>query len=89
MSREYQAFVSDVHADIAADFSASPVGRHVEVEITDRVAVYLFVGDDNVQIQTLDIPDAWERRMPTDATIRRYIHRYAQIGRAPITEISS
>lgn len=92
MSREYQQLLDSVHEDITRKFVAAetPAERHVECRIDDMIYVYLYVDGVHIQTQHVDIPDRWmDRGWPTDATVRRHIRRYADIGRARITTLKA
>lgn len=92
MSQKWQDFVDHYHRSLARDFSAPGghvPGRRVHVQVAEKIYVYLYRGDTPVQTQTVAIPERWWHRWPTDATLRRYVHRHATIGSAPITEVMS
>jgi hypothetical protein len=91
MSREFYATVQQIHAANASQFAANQDGksRRVECRITDRIYVYLYEDGTHIQTQHVDIPEAWWGNWPSGATVRRYVHRMADIGSIPITSLES
>jgi hypothetical protein len=92
MSREFYAAMESYHAANAKQFAANDdgVSRHVECRIDDMIYVYLIEDGVHIQTQHVSIPDAWWENWPrSEATVRRYIHRYADIGSARITSLDS
>lgn len=62
---------------------------HVECRIDDKIYVYLH--EDGVHVETLhvSIPPAWWDNWPSDATVRRHVHRHADIGSVRITSLEA
>lgn len=90
MSREFYAAVQAYHSDLARNFATSGDGtRHVECRIDDQIYVYLHEDGVHIQTQHAQIPDAWWKRWPADATVRRYVHLSCDIGSARITSLES
>jgi hypothetical protein len=57
--------------------------------ISDMIYVYLIEDGVRIQTQHVTIPDTWWENWPTDATVRAYVHRYADIGSARITDLEA
>lgn len=91
MSREFYQAIENMHRANAETFAngGDGVKRHVECRITDAIYVYLFEDGVHIQTQHVEIPDAWQDNFPTDATVKRYIHRFATIGGVRITSLDS
>jgi hypothetical protein len=91
MSREFYQAVALMHEDNAKQFAANADGksRHVECRISDVIYVYLIEDGVHIQTQHVDIPDPWWENWPSDATVRRLVHRYADIGNVRITSLDA
>lgn len=91
MSREFYQAIECYHAANAATFAANNDGkkRRVECRIVDQIYVYLIEDDTHIQTQHVDIPEAWFDNWPTDATVKKRVRRYADIGNVRITSLDS
>ena len=96
MSREYQDFLDIAQEDTGSRFArrfargGDGVRRYVQCFIADEIYVYLYEDGDLIQVQHVPIPERWSRRWPADeSTVRRYVHRHATIGSAPITSLDA
>jgi len=91
MSDKFYDTMEAIHDDIADRFAAAAdgVARHVECRIDDMIYVYLFEGGEHIQTQHVEIPEAWGENWPSDDTIRRLVHRRANIGKVRITSLSA
>lgn len=91
MSREFQQAVQVMHEANAKTFARNSDGkkRHVECRIDDQIYVYLYEDGAHIQTQHVEIPDAWEGSWPSDATVKRHIRRFADIGSVRITSLDS
>lgn len=89
MSREFHAAVAAMHENNARRFAANDDAnkRHVTCRIDDCIYVYLHEDGVHMQTQCVAIPDAWWDNWPSDTTVRRRIHRCAEIGSARITSL--
>jgi hypothetical protein len=91
MSMEYYSAMAQYHQSRAERFAANEnsVIRHVECRTTDQIYVYLYEDGVHIQTQHVDVPATWWDRWPSDATVRRHVHKHADIGSARITTLDA